>query len=74
MDFTALSPYIGPVGVAALLALYGLASLAKSNRDAQRDNAELFARLRAVEERLTRLENDVQWIRGALEKLEGRSE
>ena len=71
MDFTALSPYIGPVGVAALLALYGLASLAKSNRDAQRDNAELFARLRAVEERLTRLENDVQWIRGALEKLEG---
>ena len=71
MDFTALSPYLGPVGVAALLALYGLASLAKSNRDAQRDNAELFARLRAVEERLTRLENDVQWIRGALEKLEG---
>ena len=71
MDFTALSPYIGPVGVAALLALYGLASLAKSNRDAQRDNAELFARLRSVEERLTRLENDVQWIRGALEKLEG---
>ena len=74
MDFAAFSPYIGPVGVAALLALYGLASLAKSNRDAQRDNAELFARLRAVEERLTRLENDVQWIRGALEKLEGRSE
>lgn len=71
MDFTALSPYLGPVGVAALLALYGLASLAKSNRDAQRDNAELFARLRSVEERLTRLENDVQWIRGALEKLEG---
>ena len=71
MDFTAVSPYIGPVGVAALLALYGLASLAKSNRDAQRDNAELFARLRSVEERLTRLENDVQWIRGALEKLEG---
>jgi hypothetical protein len=71
MDFTALSPYLGPVGVAALLALYGLASLVKSNRDAQRDNAELFARLRAVEERLTRLENDVQWIRGALEKLEG---
>ena len=71
MDFTAISPYIGPVGVAALLALYGLASLAKSNRDAQRDNAELFARLRSVEERLTRLENDVQWIRGALEKLEG---
>ena len=25
MDFTAISPYIGPVGVAALLALYGLA-------------------------------------------------
>jgi hypothetical protein len=71
MDFTAISPYLGPVGVAALLALYGLASLAKSSRDAQRDNAELFARLRAVEERLTRLENDVQWIRGALEKLEG---
>lgn len=71
MDITALSPYLGPVGVAALLALYGLASLAKSNRDAQRDNAELFARLRSVEERLTRLENDVQWIRGALEKLEG---
>lgn len=71
MDFTAISPYLGPVGVAALLALYGLASLAKSNRDAQRDNAELFARLRSVEERLTRLENDVQWIRGALEKLEG---
>ena len=71
MDFTALSPYIGPVGVAALLALYGLASLAKSNRDTQRDNAELFARLRSVEERLTRVEADVQWIRGALEKLEG---
>ena len=71
MDFTALSPYIGPVGVAALLALYGLASLAKSNRDAQRDNAELFARLRSVEERLTRVEADVQWIRGALETLEG---
>ena len=71
MDITALSPYIGPVGVAALLALYGLASLAKSNRDAQRDNAELFARLRSVEERLTRVEADVQWIRGALEKLEG---
>ena len=71
MDFTALSPYIGPVGVAALLALYGLASLAKSNRDAQRDNAELFARLRSGEERLTRVEADVQWIRGALEKLEG---
>lgn len=71
MDFTALSPYIGPVGVAALLALYGLASLAKSNRDAQRDNSELFARLRSVEERLTRVESDVQWIRGALEKLEG---
>ena len=71
MDFTALSPYLGPVGVAALLALYGLASLAKSNRDAQRDNAELFARLRSVEERLTRVESDVQWIRGALEKLEG---
>lgn len=34
MDFSTLSPYIGPVGVAALLALYGLASLAKSNRDA----------------------------------------
>ena len=71
MDFSALSPYLGPVGVAALLALYGLASLAKSNRDAQRDNAELFARLRSVEERLTRVESDVQWIRGALEKLEG---
>ena len=71
MDISALSPYIGPVGVAALLALYGLASLAKSNRDAQRDNAELFARLRSVEERLTRVEADVQWIRGALEKLEG---
>ena len=71
MDFSSLSPYIGPVGVAALLALYGLASLAKSNRDAQRDNAELFARLRSVEERLTRVESDVQWIRGALEKLEG---
>ena len=71
MDFTALSPYIGPVGVATLLALYGLASLAKSNRDAQLDNAELFARLRSVEERLTRVEADVQWIRGALEKLEG---
>lgn len=71
MDFTALSPYLGPVGVAALLALYGLASLAKSSSTAQRDNAELFARLRSVEERLTRLENDVQWIRGALEKLEG---
>ena len=71
MDISALSPYIGPVGVAALLALYGLASLAKSNRDAQRDNAELFARLRSVEERLTRVETDVQWIRGALEKLEG---
>ena len=71
MDFTAISPYLGPVGVAALLALYGLASLAKSNRDAQRDNAELFARLRSVEERLTRVEADVQWIRGALEKIEG---
>ena len=71
MDFTAISPYIGPVGVAALLALYGLASLAKSNRDAQRDNAELFARLRSVEERLTRVEADLQWIRGTLEKLEG---
>jgi len=71
MDLSALSPYLGPVGFAALLALYGLASLAKSNRDAQRDNAELFARLRAVEERLTRVEADVQWIRGALEKLEG---
>jgi hypothetical protein len=71
MDFSALSPYLGPVGFAALLALYGLASLAKSNRDAQRDNAELFARLRSVEERLTRVEADVQWIRGALEKLEG---
>ena len=71
MDFTALSPYIGHVGVAALLALYGLANLAKSNRDDQRDNAELFARLRSVEERLTRVEADVQWIRGALEKLEG---
>ena len=71
MDISALSPYLGPVGVAALLALYGLASLAKSNRDAQRDNAELFARLRSVEERLTRVEADVQWIRGALEKLEG---
>jgi len=71
MDFTALSPYLGPLGFAALLALYGLASLAKSNRDAQRDNAELFARLRSVEERLTRVEADVQWIRGALEKLEG---
>ena len=71
MDLSALSQYLGPLGVAALLALYGLASLAKSNRDAQRDNAELFARLRSVEERLTRLENDVQWIRGALEKLEG---
>ena len=71
MDFTALSPYLGPVGVAALLALYGLASLAKSNRDAQHDNAELFARLRSVEERLTRVEADLQWIRGTLEKLEG---
>ena len=71
MDLSSLSPYLGPVGVAALLALYGLASLAKSNRDAQRDNAELFARLRSVEERLTRVEADVQWIRGALEKLEG---
>ena len=71
MDLSSLSPYLGPVGVAALLALYGLASLAKSNRDAQRDNAELFARLRSVEERLTRVESDVQWIRGALEKLEG---
>ena len=71
MDLSALSPYLGPVGFAALLALYGLASLAKSNRDAQRDNAELFARLRAVEERLTRVEADLQWIRGALEKLEG---
>jgi len=71
MDLSALSPYLGPVGFAALLALYGLASLAKSNRDAQRDNAELFARLRSVEERLTRVEADVQWIRGALEKLEG---
>lgn len=71
MDFTAISPYLGPLGFAALLALYGLASLAKSNRDAQRDNAELFARLRSVEERLTRVEADVQWIRGALEKIEG---
>jgi len=71
MDLSALSPYLGPVGFAALLALYGLASLAKSNCDAQRDNAELFARLRSVEERLTRVEADVQWIRGALEKLEG---
>jgi hypothetical protein len=71
MDLSALSPYLGPLGFAALLALYGLASLAKSNRDAQRDNAELFARLRAVEERLTRVEADLQWIRGALEKLEG---
>jgi len=71
MDLSALSPYLGPLGFAALLALYGLASLAKSNRDAQRDNAELFARLRSVEERLTRVEADVQWIRGALEKLEG---
>ena len=71
MDLSSLSPYLGPVGVAALLALYGLASLAKSNRDAQHDNAELFARLRSVEERLTRVEADLQWIRGTLEKLEG---
>lgn len=27
MDFTALSPYLGPVGVAALLALYGISSI-----------------------------------------------
>jgi len=71
MDLSALSPYLGPVGFAALLALYGLASLAKSNRDAQRDNAELFARLRAVEERLTRVEADLQWIRAAIEKRGG---
>jgi len=71
MDLSALSPYLGPLGFAALLALYGLASLAKSNRDAQRDNAELFARLRAVEERLTRVEECTSWIRSAIEKLEG---
>lgn len=71
MDFTALSPYLGPVGVAALLALYGLASLAKSNSTAQRDNSEFFARLRSVEERLTRVEADLQWIKTALEKWEG---
>ena len=70
MDISALSPYLGPVGVAALLALYGVASLAKSNRDSQLDNAELFARLRSVEERLTRVEADLSWIKSTLERME----
>ena len=70
MDFSALSPYLGPLGFAALLAIYGLANLAKSNRDAQRDNAELFARLRSVEERLTRVEADLSWIKNTLERME----
>ena len=66
MDFTALSPYIGPVGVAALLALYGVATLIKANKD----TAETFARLRGVEERLTRVEADLSWIKNTLERME----
>ena len=66
MDFTALSPYLGPVGVAAILALYAVATLVKANRD----TAEMFTRLRSVEERLTRVEADLSWIKSTLERME----
>ena len=66
MDWPSIVSEMGPWG--CTLAVVVWAFLQKRN-DPEKD--ELFARLRSVEERLTRVEADVQWIRGALEKIEG---
>ena len=66
MDFTALSSTLSPLAAAALLALYAVATLIKANKD----TAETFARLRGVEERLTRVEADLSWIKNTLERME----
>ena len=57
---------LSPLAAAALLALYAVATLVKANRD----TAETFARLRGVEERLTRVEADLSWIKSTLERME----
>lgn len=62
----ALVSSLSPLAAAALLALYGVATLIKANKD----TAETFARLRGVEERLTRVEADLSWIKNTLERME----
>ena len=62
----ALVSSLSPLAAAALLALYGVATLVKANRD----TAEMFGRLRGVEERLTRVEADLSWIKNTLERME----
>ena len=62
----ALVSSLSPLAAAALLALYGVATLVKANKD----TAETFARLRGVEERLTRVEADLSWIKSTLERME----
>ena len=62
----ALVSSLSPLAAAALLALYAVATLVKANRD----TAETFARLRGVEERLTRVEADLSWIKSTLERME----
>lgn len=62
----ALVSSLSPLAAAALLALYAVATLVKANKD----TAETFARLRGVEERLTRVEADLSWIKNTLERME----
>lgn len=66
MDWQTLIETMGPWG--CTLAVVVWAFLQKRN-DPEKD--EIFARLRSVEERLTRVEADLQWIKSALEKWEG---
>ena len=67
MDWPTLFSEMGPWG--CTLAVVVWAFLQKRN-DPEKD--EIFVRLRGVEERLTRVEADVSWIRATLEKLEAK--
>ena len=66
MDWPSIISEMGPWGVTLAVVVWMF--LQRRNNDPERD--EIFVRLRGVEERLTRVETDVSWIRSAFEKLE----
>lgn len=65
MDWPTIVSEMGPWG--CTLAVVVWAFLQKRN-DPEKD--EIFVRLRGVEERLTRVEADLSWIKSTLERME----
>lgn len=71
MDISALSPSLSPLVAAALLALYGFASIIANLIKSGREDKATSTRLSEIEVRLSAFGADIEWIKETLKRMEG---